>query len=330
MADVSEKRAGDGPWPESVEGILDGDLCVAMGYLTPAGGVVVLPVTTLGLHDPEQGTVTTSSSFGLWKKFTRIQARPQVAMAYHARENGLASGAEIVLVQGPATFPDCPDADAMAAQVLERVGQRLITPKTGRFWDWVGREYYMERVPITVTAERATVWPDADTAEPASVNGEPWPGEAPEPHSPPRGGTATRVKLSKVAKRLGRARHTLLGYQDADGRVVLRTVRAEPESDHLRVEAAGLPPGGRRAGLLAHWFEPRLDGQGAAVLTGWFEADGEGGRYFAHTDAGYAMPTNAFLFSLGGGLAAKAGYRKAVKAGLVRDGCWQRDVPAGG
>ena len=40
---------------------------------------------------------------------------------------------------------------------------------------------------------------------------------------------------------------------------------------------------------------------------------------------GYALPTlGAAGFSLGAGLATKAGHRGMVKAGRVRDGVWQR------
>lgn len=311
------------PWPEDVEPILGGDLCVAFGYLTPAGGAVVLPVTTVGMHDSEKGTVTTTSSFGLWKKFTRIERDPHVALAYHAREHGLAQGDEYVLVQGQASFPTRPDLSLFPPEMMVATFERLLPMKTGKVWRWIGREYYEYRVPITVEVERVTCWHDDRSGSPSTVSGVAQPSEGPPSQEPPSGGTSARVSLRKVAKRLARARHTLLGYRDSDGAVTIRAVTAEVHDGALRIEGAHLPAGCRRAGLLAHWFEPRLDGQGAAVLTGWFECEDGVGRYFPHTDAGYAVPTSALLFHLGSGLTAKMGYRKAVKLGLIRDGEWQ-------
>ena len=44
------KHAG---WPFSVDAILDGDHAVMLAYATPAGGVVLAPLSNFGLHDRE-------------------------------------------------------------------------------------------------------------------------------------------------------------------------------------------------------------------------------------------------------------------------------------
>lgn len=310
-------------WPEHVREILAGDVCVALGYRTPAAGVVLTPVTTIGMFDEVAGTVTTTSSFGNWKKLARIDADDRVALVFHAREHGTATSEHLVVVQGHASFPDRADGAWFTPDVLERLERYMPAPREGRFWDWVGREYLELRVPVTVSVHRMIVLPTPTAEEPEVVLGEPLPAPAP-PQSPPRKGTGPRVTARRYARRLGRARHTLVGYTDAEGFPMAKTASLRNEGDLLVVDAAGLPTGGRRAGVLAHWFDPQLVGQGSLVLTGWLEVDDAGARYAPHTTAGYEIPASTLMFSLGGGLAAKLGYRQAVKDGYVRDETWQR------
>ncbi len=330
-----DERLGEAPrrdrvdWSDQVDSILGGDLCVAFGYLTPAGGAVVVPVTTLGARDRGAGTVTTSSSFGMWKKFTRIDHDPHVGLAYHAREHGSASGEAFVLAQGEASFPRQADASWLTPETLQAMSTMLLPMKTGKVWQWIGREYYFQRVPITVDVGRMTAWPDDTATEPSEVDGDPWPPGSPASQSPPGKGTGSRVRMSKVAKRLDRARHTLIGFKDSDGSVTIRPVTAGVDGDSLLLAGPGIPKGSRRAGLLAHWFEKHLNGQGSAVLTGWLECDDGTARYYPHTMAGYSVPASALVFSLASGLSAKAGYRKAVKLGLVVDGQWQGNPERG-
>ena len=44
-------------WSDEVDEILGGDLAVGLAYLTPAKGVLIAPMATLGLRDREAGTV---------------------------------------------------------------------------------------------------------------------------------------------------------------------------------------------------------------------------------------------------------------------------------
>ena len=87
-------------WSDEVDAVLAGDMTAAFGYVTPAGGAVVTAVAPVGLRDRDEGTVTFTTSLGLGKKLERIARDPRVAMAYHAREHGFASGDSFVLVQG--------------------------------------------------------------------------------------------------------------------------------------------------------------------------------------------------------------------------------------
>jgi hypothetical protein len=74
---------------------------------------------------------------------------------------------------------------------------------------------------------------------------------------------------------------------------------------------AGLPPGGRRAGLVTHDYKPMLVGLNTRQQTGWLED----GLYAPHTDAGFRAPANKTLLLIGNGLMAKRGVRQARKAG---------------
>ncbi len=44
-------------WSDADDQMLGGDLTAALGYLTPAGVVVVTPVAPVGLRDRDAGTV---------------------------------------------------------------------------------------------------------------------------------------------------------------------------------------------------------------------------------------------------------------------------------
>jgi hypothetical protein len=313
-------------WPDEVTSILGGDICVALAYRTPAGGVVMTPVTTIGMFDQAAGTVTTTSSFGNWKKLVRIAADDRVALVYHARDHGGASTPHLVVAQGRASFPDQPDGQWLTPEAAENIEKFMPIPKTGRFWSWIGREYAEARVPIVVSIHRMSVYDDPTASEPSLVIGAPPAAEPAPPQTAPRNGTEPRVAAKRYAKRLAKTRHRLIGFTDAEGFPTARATSFEHDGDTLTVDAPSLPPGGRRAGVLAHWFEAQLIGQGSVVLTGWLEVDETSGlaRYSPHTTSGYALPASKLLFSFGGGLNAKFGYRKAIKAGHVREGVWQR------
>ncbi len=309
-------------WTDEVREIVGGDLAAALAYRTPAGGVVVMPVTTLGAFDAAKGTVTTSSSLGNFAKLLRIEADPRVALAFHTRDHGSATAPRYVLVQGDAHFPD--RQPPQFARMLEdpKWEEWLPARKRGVLWDRIGREYYDYRVPIVVDVARILVWDDVDATGAPTVSGRALPAGDPAPQSPPAKGTEPRVAPRKYRKRLDRSPHRLVGYGGTDAYPMVLPVGASLDGHGLALDRAGLPPGGRRAGFLAHWFAPRLVGQGSMIATGWLECEGGQAQYSPHTVAGYAVPPKEFLFALGGGLAAKFGYRKAARQGLVHDGVW--------
>ena len=146
-------------WDDAVDAILAGDLTGALGYRTPAGGVVVQAVAPIGLRDREAGTVGFTTSLGFSKKLDRIGRDPRVAMAYHAREHGFADGPAYVLVQGRARVVAAP-TDAERLELRAHAERHLGPAAEGWFWDRWLREYYRVRVPVRIAVERIVAWPD--------------------------------------------------------------------------------------------------------------------------------------------------------------------------
>ena len=288
--------------------MLAGDMTAALGYVTPAGGAVVAAVAPVGLRDRDQGTVTFTTSLGLGKKLERIARDPRVGIAYHARDHGFASGDSFVLVQGrcrpvPPADPDWNE------RVLGPASARFMgPPRRGPFWDRWLKEYYADRVPVTVDVARVVVWPALDCSGDPVVNGIDRPG-APEPQAAPKKGTGPRVDAEKAARKLARMPHVLVAWREADGFpavVAARVQGAGGEGIRLGSEA-GLPAGGRRAGVLGHSYEAKLVGLRARQHTGWLED----GLYAPHTVSAFRAPSNKTLLLLANGLLAKRGLRKA-------------------
>ncbi|MFN8112992.1 MAG: hypothetical protein U0R51_07310 [Solirubrobacterales bacterium] len=302
-------------WPESVDEVLAGDLAAGLAYLTPARGVVITPMAPLGLRDREAGTVTLSTSLGLWKKLERIRANPGVAVAFHARDHADSDRPEFVLVQGEATVQSAPDRawlDSIGPQWEHFLGKR----KEGLLGRWQ-HVYYYERVAITVAVRRILVWPTLDCAGEPVVHGEPLP-DPPAPQSPPKNGTGPRTDAARLAAEVGRLPHSLLGWAGGDGLPMVTAVSATgagPGGAELIVPASVRPEGGRRAGLTAHRFEPRMVGQEQRVYTGWLEVDGDRATYAPHTRAGYRLPASNALMMLGSGASTRLGLRKARERG---------------
>src|SRR5687768_15804261 len=98
-------------WPETIDEIFGSDQGVALGYVTPASGVVLTPLTNFGLRDSARGTLNTiNSSVGVPKKLLALRRNPKVALAYHTRRFSLSDRPEYVLVQGTASLAE-PDPD---------------------------------------------------------------------------------------------------------------------------------------------------------------------------------------------------------------------------
>jgi hypothetical protein len=171
-----------------------------------------------------------------------------------------------------------------------------------------------------VHVERLTVWPDLDCAGPAERHGLPEPPTTPDLQLAPANGTGPRVDMQRVAKRLAKTPHLLLGHLGTDGYPVLGPVEIAA-SDATGLELTGspgvVPEGVRRAGLLGHDYRPKLIGLTARQYTGWLEADGNRGLYAPHSETGFVAPPNKTLLLFGNGLQAKLGVRRARKAGTL-------------
>jgi hypothetical protein len=300
-------------WPDRVDAVLAGDMTAALAYLTPAGGAVVTAVAPVGLRDRHQGTITFTTSLGLGKKLERIARDPRVALAYHARDHGFASGDSYVLVQGrcrpvPPVDPDWNE------RVLGPASARFLgPPRRGFFWDRWLQEYYADRVPVTVDVERVVVWPALDCSGDPVVHGADRPNGQPEPQPMPKKGTGPRLDAEKAAAKLGRLPHMLVSWREADGFPIVVAARVEGAgAEGIRLASeAGLPRGGRRAGVLGHSYKAKLVGLQARQHTGWLDDD----VYAPHTASAFRAPNNKTLLLLANGLLAKQGLRKARRQG---------------
>jgi hypothetical protein len=307
-------------WDDETDAILAGDLTAALGYRTPAGGVVVLAVAPIGLRDREAGAVGFTTSLGFSRKLERIARDPRVALAFHAREHGTADSTRYVLVQGQARVVEQP-SPAERALVQDHAERRLGPARHGPFWDRWLREYYAVRVPVWVDVDRLTWWPDLRCAGTPATSRSTRTADPPPSQPAPRNGTGPRIDVARAAQRLRGTAHALLGYVGREGFPVVVPVEIESAGDDgLRLSAAApLPPGARRAGLLGHSYRPQLIGLESRAYTGWLEVSEDGRALYApHTQAGYRAPPNKTGLLLLNGLLAKRGVRKARRAGAAK------------
>jgi hypothetical protein len=98
--------------------------------------------------------------------------------------------------------------------------------------------------------------------------------------------------------------------------MVLPVEVGEASERGVAVQAPGslVPPGGRRAGLTAHWFAPRVIGQEQRVHTGWLEAQPDELLYAPHTDASYRFPESETIYRFVSGLATRWRYRQGRRS----------------
>lgn len=300
-------------WSDVEDEIIGGDLTAALAYLTPAGGAVATPVAPIGLRDRDAGTVQFTTSLGFGRKLDRIDAQPRVALAYHAREHGFASTPRFVLVQGTASYDARPARELLAREIAP-ASARFVGPRQrGAFWDRWLSAYYADRVLVTVLVDRVISWPDLACAGQATVAGRPLPQGDPEPQAPPIRGTGPRVDVQRAARRARQLPHTLLAWRGADAypQIAPTTVGAP---SRLGLSLSGpLPARGRRAGLLAHRYEPRLIGLEVRQHTGWLQD----GVYAPHTERVVRAPANRTLVLLANGFMARRGLREARARGRV-------------
>jgi hypothetical protein len=297
-------------WSDSEDEIIAGDLTAALAYVTPAGGAVLTPVAPIGLRDRSAGTVSFTTSLGFGRKLARIDRDPRVALAYHAREHGFAVEPRFVLVQGRASYEVDPDTRVLEEVVRPASTRFMGAPKTGLFWDRWLSAYYTDRVLVTVEVERVLSWPDLACEGQVSVSGSAQPDGEPPSQAPPKNGSGPRVDAVRAARRIASLPHALLGYVGIDGYPTAKPVTVAG-SDSAGIELAGdLPPGGRRAGLLAHRYEAKLIGLETRQYTGWLQD----GTYAPHTEGGFRAPANKTVLLLANGFMARRGLKRARAA----------------
>jgi len=303
-------------WPDNVDEVLDGDHCVMLAYATPARGVVLTPVSNFGVRDRGAGTVTVNSSVGAWKKLDRMRRDAHVALAFHTRDHALNERPEYVLVQGRAALsPPIDDYPSTILENWERIESWHDLSPPMRRWLHV----YATRVAIEIAVERIVVWPDLRCRGTPEVHGAPLPPDPPAPQALPKLGTDPRIRV-RVARRAAGLPHILLGWVGADRFPMVVPVRVAGDEDRglvLQTGAGGVPHGGRRAGLTAHWFSRGVIGQHQRVHTGWLEAGADGHRllYAPHTRAAYRFPPSTLLFRLVAGGVTRWRLREARRAG---------------
>jgi hypothetical protein len=240
-------------------------------------------------------------------------------LAYHTREHSDVANPRFVLAQGTARVDLTPSPARLEA--LRPAAERFLGPaRQGPIWDRLLREYYTERVFVDVDLVRVVVWPDLAAAGTPSVFGEPAP-VAPPSQALPGNGTGPRVDVARVARRLTTLPHRLLGWQGADGFPVVAPFQPAgvgPAGLRLVASAGVLPPGRRRAGLLAHSFRPQLVGLTTRTFTGWLEVADDGTAVYApHTEKFLAAPPSKQLLLVSNGLVAKYGMRQARRRGVL-------------
>ena len=305
-------------WPDEAEKVISGDITAAAAYLTPAGGVVVTAVAPgLGNRQRDAGVVGFTTSLGFARKLERIIREPRVALAYHAREHGFSASPVFVLAQGRASVNIQPSRERLEA-LIPQAELFYGAAKRGPVWDRLLREYYFERVLVDITLERVLTWPDLSGSGNPQVAGAPWPDPA-GPQRPPGKGTGPRIDVDRAAGRIATLPHRVLAYRGSDGfPVVVPVDLAGHDGTGLRLVAAPglLPPGGRRAGLLAHAYRAQLIGLSTRIFTGWLEVPEDGGAVYApHTSKGFIAPPRKNLLLITNGLLAKAGMWQARRKG---------------
>ncbi len=297
-------------WSDAADEIIGGDLTAGVAYVTPAGGAVVTAVAPIGLRDRDAGTVTFTTSLGFGRKLDRLRQEPRMALAYHARDHGFSDRPEFVLVQGRATIVEEPDRAYLETVVQPAAERFLGPPRRGVFWDRWLSAYYGDRVPVHLDVERVVVWPDLRCAGEPEVFGAPLPAESAPPQAPPKKGAGPRVEVDAAQRKLAALPHGLLAHVQADGYPAVLPVKiGAPGAAGITLNAADrvLPPGGRRAGLLAHDYRPKLIGLAARQHTGWLQD----GVYAPHTESGFKAPANKTLLLLGNGYLARRGLKRA-------------------
>ena len=282
-------------WSDEADEVISGDLTAAAAYITPAGGAVVIAVAPCGLGQRDRAMVGFTTSLGFSRKLERIIRDPHVALAYHTREHGFSASHRYVLAQGQAVVGMTPSRERL---------EELISQ---------GERYAGE-------VKRVLTWPDLGCYGDPRVAGAPWPAP-PRPQQPPKNGSGPRVDVARAAGRIAMLPHRVLAYRGGDGfPVVVPVELGGHDNTGLRLVAATglLPPGGRRAGLLAHAYRPQFVGLSTRTFTGWLEVTPDGtATYAPHTSRGFVAPPRKNLLLISNGLFAKLGMWQAQRRGVA-------------
>jgi len=304
-------------WPDPVDEILAGDQAIAAAYVTPAGGVVLLPLTNPGLRDREAGRITPyTGPIGMWRKLAKLQRNGRIAVAYHTRAHGFSRRPEYVLVQGRASLT--PFDDRSWIERHRESWERFYGPRDVGMWELLLRAYHW-RIAAEMEVERMLVWPDLSCRGEPEVHGAARSDHA-RSQPPPANGSGPRTDHRRAARRASRLPNVLLGWVGGDGFPVIVPVRVEGSEERgilLAPPPGTVPPGGRRAGLLAHSFARYTFGQHQRKHTGWLEADGDRAVYAPHTEAGYRLPRSRFLFRATAAFVTTRGLRQARREGFA-------------
>ena len=306
-------------WPDEVDEILDGDHVVMLAYVTPASGVVLLPVNNFATRDRDAGTISVNSSVAAWRKLDRMRQNPHVALAFHTRAHAENDRPEYVLVQGDASLSD--PIEDYPSTILANWERFEPWQDRNAFWKWWQRIYGI-RIEVTISIERILVWPDLECTGPPRVIGTPVRLDSAAPQSPPKRGTGPRIDQERTARKAAELDDVLLGWVGEDGFPVVVPVEigdATEDGILLQGPRSIIPGGGRRAGLTAHWFARGVIGQDQRKHTGWMRAEGEDGPvvYAPHTESNYRFPTSRLLYRIASGGGTRWWHRRAKRAGIA-------------
>jgi hypothetical protein len=126
----------------------------------------------------------------------------------------------------------------------------------------------------------------------------------------------------RAARRAAHLPNLLLGWVGADLFPVVSPVEVAGTTERgilLEGPPGLVPPGGRRAGLTAHWFSHGAIGQNQRKHTGWLEAQPGERRviYAPHTRSNYRFPASRLLYRLVSGGGTRWWLRGARRAGIA-------------
>ncbi len=307
-------------WPDHVQRMISGDLVTVFAYPTRAGGAIAIPVSPNGQGDREAGRIGMTTSLAFPSKLRQLLRDPRAAMAFHTREHGFATDPGFVLAQGEAIVNLTPDPQRLAAFYPEM--ERFLGPTpTGRFWDWLLKEYLEQRIFIDIPLRRILAWEDDLATGTPALYGEALP-EAPASQEPPAKGTAPRIAVPKLYEQMHKLPHQLLAFLGADGFPVIVPVRVAGHDERgllLDASTGRLPEGGRRASIAAHAFGPHASSLVNRSGTGWLEVSGETAIWSPHTSSGFTVPPVKVVQNLANGMMAKQRMRKNRKTGVIDD-----------